>query len=228
MKHFYDTEFLEDGRTIELISIGIVSEKGAEYYAINSDIQTDEALHRRISQHDFLARHVIKHLPLENDRSVATQLEHAGEFDPQNPYFRAALKNRDRATAGYLDGRARELVWDLDMEDSDVKPKWVIGKEVRKFFLDQGDIDEIELWANYGAYDHVVLMQLWGPMIARPDFLPMYTHDLQHYAHDLGVSWQDLPKQEAAVHDALADARHDWDIWKFLDYRRVRQLMAAD
>jgi hypothetical protein len=71
-------------------------------------------------------------------------------------------------------------------------------------------------------------MQLWGPMISRPPHLPMFTHDLQHYAHDLGVSWKDFPKQEAAEHDALADARHDWDIWKFLDAQRVRQLMAAD
>jgi hypothetical protein len=30
---FFDTEFIEDGRTIELLSIGIVREDGAEYYA---------------------------------------------------------------------------------------------------------------------------------------------------------------------------------------------------
>src|SRR4051812_11038169 len=34
MKYFYDTEFLEDGQTIELISIGIVAEDGREYYAV--------------------------------------------------------------------------------------------------------------------------------------------------------------------------------------------------
>lgn len=40
MKYFYDTEFLEDGKTIDLISIGIVAEDGREYYAVNSDMPT--------------------------------------------------------------------------------------------------------------------------------------------------------------------------------------------
>lgn len=34
MKYFFDIEFLEDGRTIELISIGIVAEDGSEYYTV--------------------------------------------------------------------------------------------------------------------------------------------------------------------------------------------------
>lgn len=33
MKYFYDTEFIDSGKTIDLISIGIVSEDGREYYA---------------------------------------------------------------------------------------------------------------------------------------------------------------------------------------------------
>lgn len=37
MKIFYDLEFKEDGSTIDLISIGMVREDGAEYYAVNED-----------------------------------------------------------------------------------------------------------------------------------------------------------------------------------------------
>lgn len=33
MRFWFDTEFLEDGKTIELISIGVVSQDGREYYA---------------------------------------------------------------------------------------------------------------------------------------------------------------------------------------------------
>jgi len=33
MRYFLDTEFIEDGKTIDLISIGIVSEDGREFYA---------------------------------------------------------------------------------------------------------------------------------------------------------------------------------------------------
>lgn len=35
MRYFIDTEFIEDGKTIELISIGIVAEDGREYYKQN-------------------------------------------------------------------------------------------------------------------------------------------------------------------------------------------------
>jgi len=33
MKYFFDTEFIEDGKTIALLSIGIVAEDGRTYYA---------------------------------------------------------------------------------------------------------------------------------------------------------------------------------------------------
>lgn len=37
MKYFYDCEFIEDGKTIDLISIGMLSEDGREYYAQNQE-----------------------------------------------------------------------------------------------------------------------------------------------------------------------------------------------
>lgn len=37
MKYYLDSEFHEDGSTIDLISIGIVAEDGREYYAVNAD-----------------------------------------------------------------------------------------------------------------------------------------------------------------------------------------------
>ena len=43
MKYFYDTEFIEDGKTIDLISIGIVAEDGREYYAISTEFDETKA-----------------------------------------------------------------------------------------------------------------------------------------------------------------------------------------
>ena len=43
MKYFFDTEFIEDGKTIELISIGIVADDGREYYAEVENIPWDTA-----------------------------------------------------------------------------------------------------------------------------------------------------------------------------------------
>lgn len=37
MKYFYDCEFVDDGSTIDLISIGIVCEDGREYYAQSAE-----------------------------------------------------------------------------------------------------------------------------------------------------------------------------------------------
>ena len=43
MRYFYDTEFIEDGRTIELISIGVVAEDGREYYAVSAEFDPERA-----------------------------------------------------------------------------------------------------------------------------------------------------------------------------------------
>lgn len=43
MKFWFDTEFIEDGRTIDLISIGIVAEDDREFYAESSDCDLSKA-----------------------------------------------------------------------------------------------------------------------------------------------------------------------------------------
>lgn len=56
MKYFYDTEFIEDGKTIDLISIGIVAEDGRTYYAISKEFRE-----KRASQ--WVKDNVLKYLP---------------------------------------------------------------------------------------------------------------------------------------------------------------------
>jgi len=55
MKYFLDTEFIENGSTIDLISIGIVCEDGREYYA-----QNDKCDFKKGS--DWVWRNVYPHL----------------------------------------------------------------------------------------------------------------------------------------------------------------------
>ncbi|MBT0565286.1 polyadenylate-specific 3'-exoribonuclease AS [Williamsia sp. CHRR-6] len=43
MRYFYDTEFIEDGRTIELVSIGVVAEDGREFYAVSTEFDPARA-----------------------------------------------------------------------------------------------------------------------------------------------------------------------------------------
>ncbi len=55
MKYFFDTEFIEDGKTIELVSIGIVSEDGRELYReiAEADLSRGDA---------WFQENVVKHL----------------------------------------------------------------------------------------------------------------------------------------------------------------------
>ena len=43
VRYFYDTEFIDNGRIIELISIGVVAEDGREYYAISTEFDPERA-----------------------------------------------------------------------------------------------------------------------------------------------------------------------------------------
>ena len=69
MRFYYDTEFLEDGKTIDLISIGIVADSGAEYYAVNKDADWD-----RIEQDEWLSRNVTPHLGPWDLRKFKSQI----------------------------------------------------------------------------------------------------------------------------------------------------------
>jgi hypothetical protein len=183
----YDLEFLEDGRTIDLISIGMVCDDGREYYAVNSDAPWE-----RIRKNDWLIRNVLPSLPITGRTSLDSYLKIQA-----NSYPKTTL----------------EMVG-ADTKDTLVKPHWVIANEVRDFIQAAGP--DVELWANYGAYDHVALAQLWGRMIDLPEGVPMFTHDIQQERSRLGLAWDDLPQQESGEHNALADARHNQTVRRWL------------
>jgi hypothetical protein len=172
MRLFYDTEFLENGSTIELISIGLVAENGDQYYAVNRDMPV-----RKIRKHPWLMDNVVPGLP----------------------------KGHGQAR---LDMPKR---WLFHYGDRDVKTPKVIASEVRQFIL---SFPKPQLWAWYGAYDHVALCQLWGRMIDLPDGIPMFTNDLKQEHVRLGSP--PLPEQASGVHNALADAKHNLAIARAL------------
>ena len=43
-RFFYDTEFIEDGTTIDLVSIGVVDETGREFYAVSTEFDPSKAI----------------------------------------------------------------------------------------------------------------------------------------------------------------------------------------
>jgi len=78
MKIWFDTEFIEDGKTIELLSIGLVREDGATYYA--EPMETD-----RTKASDWVLKNVLPHLsgPLKPRDSIASEIVDFAEADPE-------------------------------------------------------------------------------------------------------------------------------------------------
>jgi hypothetical protein len=178
MRVYYDTEFLEDGRTIELISIGMAAEDGRELYLVSQ-----EAPWPAIYEHPWLMANVVPQL------------------------LRSPL------------GR------DLDI-DVVVRPRATIAARVLEFLRASGPSAELQLWADYAAYDHVALAQLWGPMIDLPPGVPMFTHELQQ---DIEITELvnrisgtetrgPRPVQTDGLHNALGDARHGYRLGRWVGH----------
>ena len=56
MRFFYDCEFIEDGHTIDLVSIGVVDEAGREFYAVSTEFDASRAI-------GWVRRNVLSQLP---------------------------------------------------------------------------------------------------------------------------------------------------------------------
>ena len=64
MKWFLDTEFDDNGKTIELISIALVSDEGREYYAVSSEFDPGRC-------NDWVKANVLPNLGTEDRHSRA-------------------------------------------------------------------------------------------------------------------------------------------------------------
>lgn len=62
MRYFYDCEFIEDGHTIDLVSIGVVDESGREFYAVSTEFDANRA-------GSWVRQHVLPQLPPPSERS---------------------------------------------------------------------------------------------------------------------------------------------------------------
>lgn len=176
MKIFHDWEFLEDGSTIDWISVGMRREDGAELYLINRDLcYPQSSLHQRVSAHPWLMANVVPHLPL-----------------------RALV-------------RPSAETWMVDPDDPAVAAHTSAAEQIKAFILEVVVMrHEPELWAWYGAYDHVRLAQMFGPMAKLPQGIPMVTHDIVTLARFAGNdARRTAPVQQGDAHHALADARHN-------------------
>jgi hypothetical protein len=149
MKYFYDCKFVEVGRTVDLISIGIVAADGREYYAVAL-----EAPWELVLRHPWLMRNVVQHLPGSGVATPIGYSETATDIPAGEKWF-----------------------WQPDVTSVLVKPRQSIANEAREFFgFDPPE--DVELWSWHGAYEHGALSKLWVPG-NRPEGLPDWTNNLK-------------------------------------------------
>ncbi len=110
---WFDTEFIEDGRTIDLLSIGLVREDGETFYA-----EPQETDHTRAS--DWVITNVLPHLhgPLMPRAELMYQLR---EFCGPRPEFWAYYADYDWVALCQLFGRMIDLPRGWPMYCRDVK-----------------------------------------------------------------------------------------------------------
>lgn len=178
MRYTIDTEFIDDGERILLLSIGIVAEDGREYYAVVADLPLmQKAWWTKSGGEYWLRRNVLNKLPV------------------------------------IIDVENRYLGWDVLHPDfAHVKDRETIAREVVSFLRAGG---EIEMWAWFGAYDHVAFSQLFGRMIDLPLGFPMWTNDIKQEHRRLG--YPRIPEQAEGSHNALEDARWNWSTLRYLE-----------
>lgn len=252
MKYFLDCEFAEGTQktffgktkpTIDLISIGIVTENDEEYYAISKDFNIKEAWNRYDVKTDWDGG-------IGKQRKVNWLRENV-----LKPIFynlwqeKPHLQNLHPIPNKFTYGNFKRLIKLYG------KSNEVIAKEIKEFVYRTSQINNphtianwnevkhlfpVEFYTYYGAYDWVVFCWLFGKMIDLPKGFPMFSRDLKVMLEDKPVvylphimmngetyivgcdpyysSWKehrDYPKQEDE-HNALADAKWNKRLYEFL------------
>jgi len=194
MRYFIDTEFIEDGLTIDLISIGIVCEDGREYYALNYDCNHSKA-------DDWVKKNVLAQLP-----------------EQPLPFLAATAKDAEKRRNGYYNKESIAIaVAEFCGCTATLKPlvpgEMIYPSRSHNYAL-KPESPKPEFWAYYADYDWVAFCQLFGRMVDLPNGFPMYCNDIKQECDRLGNPM--LPKQTEGFHNALEDAKWNRRAWSFL------------
>ena len=113
MKIWFDTEFIEDGKTIELLSIGMVREDGAKYYAEFAEADKSNA-------DQWVKENVLVHLTGKTKSREVIRQEIV-KFAGEKPEFWAYYADYDWVAMCQLFGRMIDLPDGWPMYCRDIK-----------------------------------------------------------------------------------------------------------
>jgi len=227
MNYYLDTEFLEGTQsksflgiqygktkpTIDLISIGIVSGDGREYYAISKEFNLKEAWNR--FQQKIVGKKDIGMTPIyEKEYWLRDNVLLPIWKELQDMYCSDNMTPDEHYSFTYQS--LKELLKMYGKTNSE------IAKEMQEFVFmtthNHNLVTEPTFYGYYADYDWVVFCWLFGTMIHLPKGFPMYCRDLKQMADEI---WEKTgrntkfasPKNE---HNALVDAKWNKLFHEFL------------
>lgn len=230
MKYYIDTEFHEYEKsfpfcktfpTIELISIGIVSEVGKEYYAVSKDFDVKAAWNSHqleLNKHYPQGTEYFKKYWLRENvlRPIFEEfLERARAEEYRANQCSTSILNIERLS-----------VFKLKNFKTLLKRYGKTRAEINKGILEYtgpdvfcGSCFDPEFYAYFADYDWVVFCWLFGKMLNLPDRFPMYCMDLKQMMQERGLTtgWKQKHCPDSInEHNALADARWNRRLHKSL------------
>lgn len=127
-RYFYDCEFIEDGRLVDLVSIGMVDEYGREFYAVSTEFDDSRAV-------PWVRRHVLDKLPSPADPAWMSR---ARIRDELYEFLLAPVRDRptepielwawyaayDHVALCQLWGRMPELPREIPRFTKDLRQRW--------------------------------------------------------------------------------------------------------
>lgn len=245
MKYYLDTEFLEGRQdksflgikygetkpTIDLISIGIVSEDDRKYYAISKDFNIKEAWNRwqprtgcgdrnnTDPKHYWLRENVLKPIFIElrakevEEYNIAKGINVVLDFHTYHFTYKSIKRLINKY--GKSNQQIAEEVYNFCSNDYHKGNNLDYDQRIQYPLYDKF---KPKFYAYYADYDWVVFCQLFGTMMQLPKGFPMYCVDLKQELDkfDLKNKAKQLPKQENE-HNALADAIWNKQLHEFIN-----------
>ncbi len=146
MEHFFDTEFIEDGRTIDLISIGIISGDNYTYYAESNEVDWTKASPWVLEN---VKPHLLGGRYLKSRKEIADGILH---FVGADPRFWAYYADYDWVVLCQLYGTMMQLPKGWPMYCRDLKQ--LIGKfPYRKPLIEHNALEDAKaVKATYDAF----------------------------------------------------------------------------
>jgi hypothetical protein len=231
MKFFLDTEFHEFKKgkrilgiqtaaidTIDLISIGIVTETGETLYEICNEFDIEAAWNNEWLNANVLTKLFQDLLNLEKEFPFGTI-----DVSDYNVKNLAYLLRNQGSTKAVIAERVKNFVYlHSEINDPNAIANW---EDVKHRF-------PVEFYGYYADYDWVVLCWLFGRMIDMPKGFPYYCKDLKQMFDEegeLGPDWmQENCPTPVEEHNALADAKWNLDLYNALMVRRLQKARFPD